>query len=203
MKNPIKDNRIVIDLTFATRLYKFLSAIYNGEMVSKGELVKLRFDAGVLLNYQRFTCTEQKEKDYFDAIGEPLKEVEFREVCDISELVGKTLVSVRGLEEGSGEAVFTCSDGTRYVMYHDQECCEVVEIDDVCGDVDDLVGCTVLKAEEVSNADGDKPGEYGSATWTFYHIHTVKGTVTVKWYGTSNGYYSEYASFAKVHKGYR
>ena len=51
-------------------------------------------------------------------------------------------------------------------------------------------------AEEVTHESTNT--EYGdSQTYTFYKFATVKGYVTVRWYGTSNGYYSESVDFRK------
>jgi hypothetical protein len=50
-------------------------------------------------------------------------------------------------------------------------------------------------AEEVSNYEREAPPDADSYTWTFYRFATVKGTVTVRWLGESNGYYSESVSF--------
>lgn len=205
MNNPIVDNRIVENIRFATRLNDTLHKILNGEVVSRNDIEYLTSISDDLLAYQRHTCTEQAEKDYFERIGKPLTEIIAKDECDISELAGKTIISIDGLEEGSEEATFICSDGTKFFMYHEQDCCEVVSIDDVCGDVEDLIGSPILKAEEVCNDASDviREDADASATWTFYHIHTMRGTVTIKWYGTSNGYYSEKADFVKVYKAYK
>lgn len=80
-------------------------------------------------------------------------------------------------------------------MYHEQDCCESVYLEDVCGDWADIVGSTVISAsEETSYGDSESLSE----TWTFYHIRTHRGTVTLRWYGSSNGYYSERVEIARV-----
>lgn len=113
-----------------------------------------------------------------------------------SELVGKTLVSVEGLSKDSEEIVFKCSDGSVYLLLHEQDCCECVSIEDIDGDVSDIVGVEILVADETSNE--GEIGDYGdSFTWTYYKIDTNKGGITIRWYGTSNGYYSERATFKK------
>lgn len=117
--------------------------------------------------------------------------------CDFSELVGKTLVEIDGAEEDSDEIVFTCSDGSKYLMYHEQECCEEVLVSDICGDIDCLIGNKILKAE-VSSRHEEHPDDSISVTWTFYNLATVKGYVTIRWYGGSNGYYSERVTLAKL-----
>ena len=81
-----------------------------------------------------------------------------------------------------------------------QDCCESVDIDDVCGDLGDLVGSPILQAEEVDGGQlpAREDGYEVSYTWTFYKFATIKGSVTVRWYGESNGYYSEEVDFKIV-----
>ena len=117
----------------------------------------------------------------------------------IDTLVGKTLKSVV-VNEDNDEIKFTTTKGKSYIMYHDQDCCEDVSIDEIIGDLDDLVGEPILDARMETNSDKPKRNERDedSWTWTFYIIATIKGTVTLRWYGTSNGFYSEGVSFRET-----
>lgn len=120
---------------------------------------------------------------------------------NVNELVGKTLVDVQGAYVGSDEIIFTCSDGTRYKMYHEQGCCEDVKVEDVCGDIYSLLNTPILMAEDISNEVPDDLSPdtlYESYTWTWYKLATIKGYVTIRWYGASNGYYSEEVDFIKL-----
>ena len=122
------------------------------------------------------------------------KEVEF------SVLNGQTIKSVEGFEKGSDEIKFITEEGNIYKMYHEQDCCEGVDIEDIEGDLSDLVGGLVVSAEEVKDYDNGHPADYDenygeSYTWTFYKIQTTKGHVWIRWLGESNGYYSEGVNF--------
>lgn len=110
-------------------------------------------------------------------------------VSIITDFIGKTLVSFDG-EIGEEELYLTTECGKKYKMHHYQQCCESVEIDDIVGDIDDLIGSPITVAEERVE-EGDDSGNIGTSTWTFYTLATRKGYVTIKWYGCSNGYYSE------------
>ena len=112
------------------------------------------------------------------------------------ELLGKTLKAVSG-KVGGENITFVTVEGEEYILMHDQDCCESVSVEDITGDLDDLVGSPIVQAEEVVN--GDNEGETGptpdyhddSFTWTLYKLGTTKGRVTIRWFGSSNGYYSE------------
>jgi len=121
----------------------------------------------------------------------------------IKEFMGQTFKQIT-IDVGGEDIVFICDDDTKYIMNHDQDCCEGVTIEDVCGDIDDLIDSPILQAEEViydnENPSGEKiPFEYqNSFTWTFYKFATIKGSVTIRWYGESNGYYSEGVDINKI-----
>jgi len=121
----------------------------------------------------------------------------------ISDLIGKTLVDVKQTDD---TITFVGEAGSEWMLYHEPDCCEQVFIEDVNGDWQDLVGTPIVMAEVATNKDSDPPGfkapepeDYrDSWTWTFYKFATVKGYVNARWYGESNGYYSEEVTFAKV-----
>ena len=104
-------------------------------------------------------------------------------------LQGRILSKVVNLDD---ELRFHLTDDHYVRMYHRQDCCETVTIEDIVGDLQDLVGTPILLAEEVSDYDAEKPEDnYGTHTWTYYKFRTIKGSVDIRWYGSSNGYYSE------------
>lgn len=109
--------------------------------------------------------------------------------CSFSDLEGRTIVDVLGLENGSDGVFFKCSDGFTLLLAHLQDCCEDVELEDYwISSFDDIIGHKVISAEERTKEDEDKNG---SSTWTFYDIQTDKGYLQLRWLGRSNGCYSE------------
>jgi hypothetical protein len=117
--------------------------------------------------------------------------------AELNELLGKVIDKII-VSDDNCEIRFYCSDGTEYLMYHPQDCCESVYIEDIIGNLDDLIGSLITMAEESTNNDNPKSEYSESYTWTFYKLATVKGYVTIRWYGESNGYYSESVDFKKL-----
>lgn len=115
-------------------------------------------------------------------------------------LINKTFKDITRTNETNEDCealIFQEKNGDKWIMTHNQDCCEDVYVDDICGDLNDLIGEPLIQAEEVTNSSTDERDETSissrdcSYTWTFYKFATKKGCVTIRWYGTSNGYYSE------------
>ena len=145
-------------------------------------------------------------------------------MADVSVLQGRTLTRIDA--NGEDELHFYTQDGAHYKMHHYQDCCEYVYLADVIGDFKDLIGSPLILARESTNRpdEGEDAESFWrksldaerfliekmrglpsvasiggeSETWTFYQFSTIKGSVTLRWYGSSNGYYSESVDFEEV-----
>lgn len=116
----------------------------------------------------------------------------------MDDLVGLTFEKI---DVSQDKIRFTTEDDVVYVMYHDQDCCESVYVESIVGDIQDLIGSPILRASEDSSSNMAPPEpEYAdeSHTWTFYKLATIKGYVDIRWFGTSNGYYSESVTISKL-----
>ena len=121
---------------------------------------------------------------------------------DVSAMKGLTLSKIvlgSGEVEGKPESIdFYTTDGRHFRQCHQQECCEHVWVEDIEGDLDDLIGSPLVVAEVASQESGefeDREDRMETYTWAFYKLDTVKGGVVIRWNGESNGYYSEKAEF--------
>lgn len=116
-----------------------------------------------------------------------------------ADLRGHTLAAVAHETDTDGHEriLFTLADGRQYELHHIQECCETVHVEDIEGDLGSLVGSPLLVAEEVEGETGGEQG-FETYTWTFYKLATIRGYVDIRWFGSSNGYYSESVDFHRV-----
>lgn len=117
------------------------------------------------------------------------------EFVEFDVLLNKTLVDIK-VNSDRQEIEFKTDDGTTYLMYHRQDCCEHVGIEEIVGNLEHMLNTPIRLAEEVSEA--GNANDWGTSTWTFYKLGTINGFVTLRWLGESNGYYSESVELYKV-----
>lgn len=119
-----------------------------------------------------------------------------------NKMLGQMMTEV-SVNSNNDELKFTSSNGKVCKFLHYQNCCESVGIEDICGDLNDLVGFPLLIAEEVDSLENFNKSRSvpedsyynNNGTWTFYKFATNKGSMTVRRLGVSNGYYSESVSY--------
>lgn len=125
-------------------------------------------------------------------------------MAEFSDLLGKTLKEIKYNSNYDDQITFITEDGKEYIMKHYQDCCESVSIESIDGDIQRLIGSPIMTAEKVTKDDNteDENGyKDAAAMWTFYKLGTIIDTVTIRWYGTSNGYYSVSVDFYEAGAG--
>lgn len=124
-----------------------------------------------------------------------------KHITKVSDILGLTLT---GATQNGDEVYLYLNDGNVVRMIHHQDCCESVSIEDMDGDLEDMVGGMFVQFDITTSDEPDDltkmkrallgkdiPDDVESQTWTFYRLATTKGSVVIRWFGESNGYYSE------------
>lgn len=86
------------------------------------------------------------------------------------------------------------NDTEHFCFHHSRVCCEHVYIESIVGELNDLENTPILVAEMTQSFNRVNKHE----TWSFYKFGTVNGWVDIRWFGESNGNYSEEAKLYKV-----
>lgn len=119
------------------------------------------------------------------------------------QMIGRTMPVVR-YDAKHDVLRFEATDGYVCEFYYKQDCCEDVLIEDIVGDLADLRDAPLVQAECTGqqSVPSEKRLVDETGTWTFYKFATAKGSVTVRWGGYSNGYYSEAVDFREFAPGH-
>jgi hypothetical protein len=113
-----------------------------------------------------------RKSDRFSLVGGGLVNY----TVDPGILVGRTILQVTGLKEGSDKVVIVTDAGT-LTLGHEHDCCERIELLDCTGDSSDVAGKTVRSAKVTFGGKGEEE--------TFYEIKTDGGDIWLR-FGDAN-----------------
>jgi hypothetical protein len=128
------------------------------------------------------------------------------ECRELEAIIGETVVGIdffNGLRYSSlpKEVLITMKSGKQLRLYHDQDCCETVELVSINGDICKLIGKPILSTELGVDEDYDGPEiSDDSGTETKITLRCDAETVIMRWIGESNGYYGEDVDFEILQK---
>lgn len=115
---------------------------------------------------------------------------------EAAELTGETLTYI-DIDPENDEILLTTQSGRRIKFHHRQDCCESVRIVGTDGEWRSLIGKPLVEVKhDAVNADDE--GSDGSATRTTLTFRVDDATVISRWFGNSNGYYSERVDIEEI-----
>ncbi len=114
-------------------------------------------------------------------------------------LVGEVLDSV-DIDREENQILLTTRSGRRFMVYHEQDCCESVRMVGQNGSFDELIGKPIVEARDFA-VDTSEEAIDSSQTTTTLVFRVDDQTVISRWIGDSNGYYSESVDIAELING--
>jgi predicted RNA-binding protein len=122
----------------------------------------------------------------------------------IAQLIGKRIKQI--VEHSEDVVYIECDNNEAFRMYHMQDCCEMVRVWDITGDLNAVVGQVVLNATEDESREWPEGVPFSnpdeSFTWTTFTVVTAAAPIVIRWLGESNGYYSESVYFERTHTAF-
>jgi serine/threonine protein phosphatase PrpC len=115
-------------------------------------------------------------------------------------LVGEVLDAV-DIDKEENQILLTTRSGRKFLVYHEQDCCEKVQIVGQDGNFDNLIGKPLIEARDFAVDTGESESDYDSQTTTTLVFRVDDQTVVSRWVGDSNGYYSESVDIAELING--
>ena len=123
-----------------------------------------------------------------------------RRHVEFSDLVGEVLDAV-DIDRGENQILLTTRSGRKFLVYHEQDCCESVRIVGQDGSFDELIGKPIVEAKDFAVDTGESESDCDSQTTTTLVFRVDDQTVISRWIGDSNGYYSERVDIAELING--
>jgi hypothetical protein len=114
-------------------------------------------------------------------------------------LVGEVLDAV-DIDREENQILLTTRSGRRFLVYHEQDCCETVAMHWQDGSFDKLIGKPIIEARDIA-IDTSEEAIDSSQTTTTLIFRVDDQTVISRWIGDSNGYYSESVDIAELISG--
>jgi hypothetical protein len=122
-----------------------------------------------------------------------------RKHVEFSALVGEVLDLV-DIDREENQILLTTRSGRKFLVYHEQDCCETVAIHWQDGSFDKLIGKPIVEARGIA-VDTSEEAIDSSQTTTTLVFRVDDQTVISRWIGDSNGYYSESVDIAELITG--
>lgn len=115
------------------------------------------------------------------------------QMTELSDLIGNVFDTVT-LNGGAVE--FYNNNKLMFCLHHEQSCCEIVELIDGFDELHLLQNGPIMQSYATYSHDGElkyteNGNSYDNLTWSFYTFSTFYHSVTLRFYGQSNGCYSE------------